>query len=103
MISKNENTKEKSSESINKTQKALDDKKSKEKKDEEKELEDAKKQASVNLNKFKGNLLMAQSKQLIKLAPFILFATFIIIILIAKGGDWLTAGLSLLVGNLSGK
>ena len=79
----------------NKTQEALDEKEAEKEEEKKKELNDAKKNSTALANRYgKADMMKMQARNIIMMAPFIAIAAVALIVILLKGGDWLSKGLN---------
>ena len=89
--------------SANKTQEALNNAKEEKEKEQKKELEEAKKNSMALANRYgKADMMKMQARNLIMMLPFFIIGAVIFLLLLFKGGDWLSAGLNTLFKIMTG-
>ncbi len=87
----------------NKTKEALQEKKDEKEAEKKKELEEAKKNSIALASRYgKADMMKMQARNLIMMIPFIALAVFVFLLLLIKGGDWLSAGLNSLFKAMVG-
>jgi len=78
-----------------KTKEALEKARNDEKEEQEKELKEAKKNSVALANRYnKSDMMKLQARNMIFMAPFIIIGIIFVILLIFKGGDWVSLGLN---------
>lgn len=88
----------------NKTKEALDKSKEDKEAEKKKELDEAKKNSVALANRYgKGDMMKMQARNLVMMMPFIILGAIAFLVLLFKGGDWLSKGLNtlfnIMVGN----
>lgn len=90
----------------NSTQNVLDKMKQDEEDEKQKEVDEAKKEAKANSQKYaalQANMIKAQGKQFLMYLPFIIVAIIIFLVIVSNGGDWIQGGVQFLVGKVRGE
>ena len=89
--------------SSNKTKEALDNNREEKEKEQKKELDEAKKNSIALASRYgKADMMKLQAKNMIIMLPFFILGTLIFLILLFKGGDWLSAALNKLFKIMTG-
>ena len=84
-----------------KTQTSLEKEREKDKEEKNKELKEAKSNSIAMANRYgKGNLMKAQTQNIIAMLPFILIGVVILLIVLFKGGDLLRGGVGYIFKTL---
>lgn len=79
----------------NKTKESLKEARENEEEEKKKELIEAKKNSAALASRYgKSDMVKMQAKNIIMLIPFIIIGVAILILLLFKGGDWLSLGLN---------
>jgi len=105
MTKKTDNNKEGSTGIIGagKTKKALDEAKQEKEKEQKKELDEAKKNSIALANRYgKADMMKMQARNMIMMVPFLVMGVVVFLLLIFKGGDWLSSGLNTLFKMMTG-
>lgn len=87
----------------NKTKEALENAKNEKEKEQKKELEEAKKNSMALASRYgKADMMKLQAKNMIMMLPFLIMGVIVFLILLFKGGDWLSKGLNTLFKVMTG-
>lgn len=87
----------------NKAKEALNNAKEEKEKQQKKELDEAKKNSMALASRYgKADMMKLQARNLVMMLPFIILGVIIFLLLLFKGGDWLSSGLNTLFKVMTG-